>query len=47
MDDLQQSLNRFEVPQAEQAERNAIVESTKEGIAVAAVPGGPTVNEGR
>ena len=35
MDDLQQSLNKFEVPQREQAEVNAIVESTKEAIVVA------------
>jgi len=35
MDDLQQSLNKFEVPQREQAEINAIVESTKESIVVA------------
>lgn len=35
MDDLQQSLNKFAVPQKEQAEVNAIVESTKEAIVVA------------
>lgn len=35
MDDLQQSFNKFEVPHREQAELNAIVESTKEAIVVA------------
>jgi hypothetical protein len=35
MDDLQQSLNEFQVPQREHAEVNAIVESTKEAIVVA------------
>jgi hemoglobin len=35
MDDLQQSLDKFQVPQAEKAEVNAIVESTKEAIVVA------------
>src|ERR687897_261123 len=34
MDDLQQSLDRFEVPQPEQDEVKAIVESTKEAIVV-------------
>ena len=34
MDDLQQALNRFEVPQPEQDEVKAIVESTKESIVV-------------
>ena len=34
MDDLQQSLDRFEVPQPEQDEVIAIVESTKEAIVV-------------
>ena len=34
MDDLQQSLDRFEVPQPEQEEVKAIVESTKEAIVV-------------
>jgi len=32
MDDLQQTLDKFEVPQPEQDELNAIVESTKESI---------------
>ena len=35
MDDVQQSLDRFAVPQAEQAELRAIVESTREAIVVA------------
>jgi hemoglobin len=34
MDDLQQSLNKFEVPLPEQEELEAIVESTKESIVV-------------
>jgi hemoglobin len=34
MDDLQQALNRFEVPQPEQDEVKAIVESTKDAIVV-------------
>src|SRR5215212_5854546 len=34
MDDLQQALDRFEVPQPEQEELTAIVESTKEAIVV-------------
>jgi hemoglobin len=34
MDDLQQALDRFEVPQPEQDELKAIVESTKESIVV-------------
>ena len=34
MDDVQQTLNRFEVPQPEQEELKAIVESTKESIVV-------------
>jgi hemoglobin len=35
MDDVQQSLDKFAVPQAEQAELRAIVESTREAIVVA------------
>jgi hemoglobin len=35
MDDLHQSLARFQVPQSEQAELVAIVESTKDAIVVA------------
>ena len=34
MDDFQQTLSRFEVPQQEQEELKAIVESTKEAIVV-------------
>ena len=34
MDDVQQTLSRFEVPQQEQEELKAIVESTKEAIVV-------------
>ncbi|MFL5882756.1 MAG: group 1 truncated hemoglobin [Actinomycetota bacterium] len=35
MDDFQQTLDRFQVPQAERDELNAIVESTKDGVVVA------------
>ena len=41
MEDLQQSLDRFEVPQPEQDEVKAIVESTKEAIVVAPPQEGP------
>jgi hemoglobin len=49
MDDFQQTLDKFQVPQAERDELNAIVESTKDGIVVAppfqegptTPPGGP------
>lgn len=41
MDDLQQSFDRFEVPQPEQAELKAIVESTKEAIVVSPFEAGP------
>ena len=41
MDDLQQSLDRFEVPQPEQGEVTAIVESTKEAIVVEPLHEGP------
>ena len=41
MDDLQQSLDRFEVPQPEQGEVKAIVESTKEAIVVEPLQEGP------
>jgi hypothetical protein len=34
MDDFQQTLDRFDVPQQEQGELKAIVESTKESIVV-------------
>lgn len=43
MDDLHQSLTRFQVPQPEQAELVAIVESTKDAIVVAPLePAGVT-----
>jgi hemoglobin len=35
MDDFQQTLDRFQVSQAERDELNAIVESTKDGVVVA------------
>jgi hypothetical protein len=35
MDDLQQTLDRFAVPQAEQADIKAFVDSTRRAIAVA------------
>jgi hemoglobin len=38
MDDLQQTLDKFEVPQPEQDEIKAIVESTREAIVVAPIP---------
>jgi hemoglobin len=41
MEDLQQSLDKFEVPQPEQGEVKAIVESTKEAIVVAPLQEGP------
>jgi hemoglobin len=41
MEDLQQSLDRFEVPQPEQDEVKAIVESTKEAIVVEPLQEGP------
>lgn len=49
MDDLRQSLDRFEVPQPERQELIAIVESTKEAIVVAPFQEGPataTAEEG-
>jgi hemoglobin len=42
MDDLQQTLSRFEVPQQEQEELEAIVESTKEAIVVRPFEEGPS-----
>jgi hemoglobin len=42
MDDLQQTLDKFGVPQQERAEVTAIVESTKEAIVVAPFQEGPT-----
>jgi len=41
MDDLQQSLDKFQVPQPERQELVAIVESTKEAIVVAPFQEGP------
>ena len=41
MDDFQQTLSRFEVPQQEQDELKAIVESTKEAIVVRPFQEGP------
>jgi hemoglobin len=40
MDDLQQTFSKFEVPQPEQEELRAIVESTKAGIVVSPVEEG-------
>ncbi len=42
MDDLQQALDKFQVPQPEQDELKAIVESTREAIVVAPLQEGPT-----
>ena len=41
MDDFQQPLDKFEVPQPEQEELTAIVESTKETIVVEPLQEGP------
>ena len=41
MDDFQQTLDKFEVPQPEQEELTAIVESTKEAIVVGPLQEGP------
>ena len=41
MDDLQQTLDKFEVPQPEQDEVKAIVEGTKEAIVVEPLQEGP------
>ena len=41
MDDFQQSLDKFAVPQPEQEELKAIVESTKEAIVVEPLQEGP------
>ena len=41
MDDFQQTLDKFRVPQAEQEELKAIVESTREGIVVVPFQEGP------
>jgi hemoglobin len=42
MDDLQQTLDKFEVPQPEQNEIKAIVESTREAIVIAPLHEGPS-----
>jgi hemoglobin len=39
LDDFRQTLNQFQVPEAEQRELFAIVESTKKDIVLAATPG--------
>jgi hypothetical protein len=41
MDDFQTTLDKFEVPQPEQEELTAIVESTKEAIVVEPLQEGP------
>ena len=41
MDDLQQTLDKFEVPQPEQNEIKVIVESTREAIVIAPLHEGP------
>jgi hemoglobin len=41
MDDIDQTLDRFEVPQPERQELIAIVESTREAIVVAPFQEGP------
>ena len=45
MSDVQQTLDKFEVPQEEQDELKAIVESTKEAIVVKPLQEGPVSNE--
>lgn len=45
MSDVQQTLDKFEVPQEEQDELKAIVESTKESIVVKPLQEGPVSNE--
>jgi hemoglobin len=42
MDDFQQTLDTFQVPQPEQQELTAIVESTKDGIVVSPLQEGPS-----
>ena len=41
MDDVQQALDRFAVPQPEQDELKAIVESTRDAIVVVPLQEGP------
>jgi hemoglobin len=43
MDDLQQTLDKFEVPQPEQNEIKVIVESTREAIVIAPLHEGPPI----
>jgi hypothetical protein len=43
MDDLQQTLDKFGVPQPEQNEIKVIVESTREAIVIAPLQEGPPV----
>jgi hemoglobin len=45
MSDVQQTLDKFEVPQEEQDELKVIVESTKESIVVKPLQEGPVSNE--
>jgi len=45
MDDVQQTLNKFEVPEPERQELIAIIESTKEAIVVAPFQEGPAPEE--
>jgi hemoglobin len=45
MSDVQQTLDKFEIPQEEQDELKAIVESTKESIVVKPLQEGPVSNE--
>ena len=44
MDDVQQALDKFGVPQPEQDELKAIVESTREAIVVAPLQEGPATS---
>jgi hemoglobin len=44
MDDVQQALDKFGVPQPEQGELKAIVESTREAIVVAPLQEGPAAS---
>jgi hypothetical protein len=41
MDDFQQTADKFEIPQPEQGELKAIIESTKESIVVEPLQEGP------
>jgi hemoglobin len=46
MDDFQQTLDKFQVPQPEQEELKAIVESTREAIVVSPLREGPETTTG-